>query len=365
MCEGEGLALSNDLKAVVLCAGEGTRLRPLTFSKPKHLLPVAGKPLLGHVLDALAAAGLREVGLVVGYLAEAVQGYVGSGEQWGLTATYIPQDQPLGLGHAIKQAAGFVDGAPFIVYLGDNLLGDGITPFVDAFRAGNGDAALLLKQVDDPRRYGVAVLDEQQHVTRLVEKPLDPPSDLAVVGVYAFQPVIFEAIDSIKPSARGELEITDAIQYLVEHNGVVKANLVEGFWEDAGEPSALLVANRYYLDRSVEQIDVSLGSNCQVTGAVHVESGTRITNTALQGPCLIGSNCHLDGCTIGPYASIGDGCDIRGSRIEDSIIQQKCQITGTALQHSVLGEKVQIGGGEGLACPLHMVLGDMAQIRML
>jgi len=357
--------LSGDLKAVVLCAGEGTRLRPLTFSKPKHLLPVAGKPLLGHVLDALVAAGLREVGLVVGYLAEAVQSYVGNGEQWGLTATYIPQEQPLGLGHAIKQAESFVDGAPFVVYLGDNLLGDGITPFVDDFRAGGCDAALLLKEVDDPRRYGVAVLDEQQHVTRLVEKPRVPPSKLAIVGVYAFQPVIFEAIDSIQPSARGELEITDAIQYLVDQGRPVRAAQVEGFWEDAGEPSALLVANRYYLDRSVGQINVSLGPNCEVTGAVYVGPGTRIINTALHGPCLIGSNCRIDGCTIGPYASIADGCDIEGSRVEDSIIQPKCQIAGTALQHSVLGEKVHIGGGRGLDCPLHMVLGDMAQIRML
>ena len=308
--------MSDDLKAVVLCAGEGTRLRPLTFSKPKHLLPVAGKPLLGHVLDALAAAGVHEVGLVVGYLAEAVQGYVGDGEQWGVTATYIRQEHPLGLGHAIKQAEGFLDGAPFLVYLGDNLLGDGITSFVDDFRAGNGDAALLLKEVPDPRRYGVAVVDERRRVTRVEEKPAQPPSNLAIVGVYAFQPIIFDAIDSIKPSPRGELEITDAIQHLIEQDRVVKA-------------------------------------------------GTRITNSRLEGPCLIGSNCRVDNCVIGPYAAIGDGCDITDSRVEDSIIQQKCQITGVALQHSVLGERVQIGGGETPERPLHMVLGDMAQIRML
>ncbi|MCE5237561.1 glucose-1-phosphate thymidylyltransferase [bacterium] len=357
--------MSDDLKAVVLCAGEGTRLRPLTFSKPKHLLPVAGKPLLGHVLDALAAAGVHEVGLVVGYLAEAVQGYVGDGEQWGVTATYIRQEHPLGLGHAIKQAEGFLDGAPFLVYLGDNLLGDGITSFVDDFRAGNGDAALLLKEVPDPRRYGVAVVDEQRRVTRVVEKPAQPPSNLAIVGVYAFQPIIFDAIDSIKPSPRGELEITDAIQHLIEQDRVVKAGLVAGFWEDAGEPAALLVANRFYLDRTVTETRVPLRNGCTLSGPASVGPGTRITNSRLEGPCLIGSNCHVDNCVIGPYAAIGDGCDIKDSRVEDSIIQQKCQITGVALQHSVLGERVQIGGGETPERPLHMVLGDMAQIRML
>jgi glucose-1-phosphate thymidylyltransferase len=357
--------LADDLKAVVLCAGEGTRLRPLTFSKPKHLLPVAGKPLLGHVLDALAAAGLREVGLVVGYLAEVVRGYVGSGEQWGLTATYLHQEQPLGLGHAIKQAEAFVDGAPFVVYLGDNLLGDGIVPFVDEFRAGACEAALLLKDVPDPRRYGVAVLDDHQHVQRVVEKPAVPPSNLAIVGVYAFRSSIFTAIDSLKPSARGEVEITDAIQGLVDQGCVVQAHRVEGFWEDAGEPAALLVANRFYLDRNVTTSNVTLGAGCEVTGPVHAGPGTRITNSSLRGPCLIGANCRLEGCTIGSYADIADGCDISGSHIEDSIIQPKCQITHVALQHSVLGEKVQVGGGEGLEFPLHMILGDLAQIRVL
>lgn len=356
--------ITADLKAVVLCAGEGTRLRPLTFSKPKHLLPVAGKALLGHVLEALAAAGIREVGLVVGHRSEAVQRYVGDGEQWNLSATYITQEQPLGLADAVKQAEGFVAGAPFLVYLGDNLLGDGICDFVDDFRAGACEAALLLKSVADPRRYGVAVLDEQHCVQRVVEKPADPPSTLAIVGVYAFTPVIFDAIGSIKPSARGELEITDAIQYLVEHGHAVKASVVSGFWEDAGEPAALLVANRRYLDAGVGAIEVILGGNCAVEGPVCVGKGTRITDSRLLGPCLIGRNCVIDHATIGPYASIGDGCDIRRSMIEDSIIQADCRISQVALQRSVLGEKVEISGRNGQDSPLHMILGDMAQIRM-
>ena len=353
------------MKAIVLCAGEGTRLRPLTFSKPKHLLPVAGKPLLGHVLETLAAVGLRDVGLVVGHRPEAVQRYVGDGEQWGITATYITQDQPLGLAHAIREARGFVDDAPFLVYLGDNLLENGIAHFLDDFCSTQCDAALLLKAVEDPRRYGVAVLDDSRRVTRLVEKPPDPPSNLAIIGVYAFQPVIFEAIERIKPSARGELEITDAIQRLVEDGAVVRASVVEGFWEDAGEPDALLVANRRYLDTRLQQIAESMRAEYDVQSRVCVGKGTRIINSELKGPCLIGRNCVIENSSIGPYASLGDGCAIQGSRIEDTVIQDDCRIQGLALQRSVLGEKVQISGGGNLDTPLHMILGDMAQIRMV
>jgi len=356
--------LSSDLKAVVLCAGEGTRLRPLTFSKPKHLLPVAGTPLLGHVLGALAAAGLREVGLVVGHRSEAVQRYVGDGDQWGLSATYIVQGQPLGLAHAVQQAEDFLAGSPFILYLGDNLLGAGINDFVDTFRGNDCDAALLLKEVDDPRRYGVAVLDDRQHVVQLLEKPKDPPSNLAIVGVYAFQPVIFEAIRSISPSARGELEITDAIQYLVSTGRRVKASVVEGFWEDAGEPAALLDANRIYLDSLDSHTGGVLDANCQTDGQVHVGKGTRVTNSVLKGPCLIGRNCVVDHCVVGPYSSIGDGCSLADSHITDSVIQEGCQVAQVKLEQSVLGEKVVILGAPGLSCPLRMMLGDMAQSRM-
>lgn len=356
----------NEVKAVVLCAGEGTRLRPLTFSKPKHLLPVAGKPLLGHVLECLAQAGIAEVGLVVGHHPEAVQRYVGDGDQWGLNATYITQEQPLGLGHAVKQTRAFIGDAPFIVYLGDNLLEHGIEEFVNEFRANGAQASLLLKEVDDPRRYGVAVLDDQQRVVRLVEKPAEPPSNLAIVGVYAFKPTIFEAIDSIKPSARGELEITDAIQYLVEQGATVGARVMEGFWEDAGEPRALLRANRKYLDLATEHIQGTISDDCQVEGKVLIGQGTRVSRTRIIGPCLIGRNCVVENSSIGPYAALGDGCVITDSRIEDSVIQDNCQISqiSAGLEGSVLGEKVQVVGGVPMIVPLHMILGDMAQIRM-
>ena len=358
--------MTGELKAVVLCAGEGTRLRPLTFSKPKHLLPVAGKPLLGHVLGSLADAGLTQVGLVVGHRPEAVQRYVGDGEQWGIEATYITQDQPLGLGHAIKQTRQFVGDSPFIVYLGDNLLENGIQEFVTEFRNDGMQASLLLKEVDDPRRYGVAVLDDQRRVLRLLEKPADPPSNFAIIGVYAFEPVIFEAIEQIKPSARGEVEITDAIQYLIEHEGVVSARVIDGFWEDAGEPKALLRANRQYLDLAVSQVQGSVSPDCMVSGTACIGKGTRVIDSRLIGPVLIGRNCVIEHATVGPYAAIGDGCEIINSVIADSVIQDNCRISGLpgGLDGSVLGENVQIVGGEPLNCPLRMILGDMAQIRM-
>lgn len=358
--------MTNNLKAVVLCAGEGTRLRPLTFSKPKHLLPVAGKPILGHVLETLAAADLDEVALVVGHHPEAVQRYVGDGSQWGLTATYITQGQPLGLAHAIGQTRGFVGDDPFVVYLGDNLLEDGITGFVAEFGAGNAQATLLLKEVEDPRRYGVVVLDDQQRVVRLVEKPADPPSNLAIVGVYAFTAAIFDAIANIKPSARGELEITDAIQYLVEQNATVTARVMSGFWEDAGEPKALLRANRKYLDLIAGEMHGRASADSVIEGVVHIGKGTRIVNSRIIGPCLIGQNCVIEDSTLQPYVMLGDGCAINDSLLEDCVIQHNCQIAHLAagLTSSVLGESVRIVGGEPIHGPLRMILGDMANIRM-
>lgn len=357
---------TNNLKAVVLCAGEGSRLRPLTFSKPKHMLPVAGKPILGHVLETLSQAGLNDVGLVVGHHPEAVQRYVGEGEQWGLTATYITQPQPLGLAHAVGQAREFVGADPFIVYLGDNLLEDGIAEFVANFAAGTSQASLLLKEVADPRRYGVAVLDDHQHVVRLVEKPLAPPSNLAIIGVYAFTSAIFDAIASIEPSARGELEITDAIQHLVKQQAEVSARVITGFWEDAGEPLALLRANRRYLDLIAGQMQGRASSDCSISGVVQIGKGTRIVNSRITGPCLIGQNCVVEDSTLKPYVMLGDDCVVEDSLLEDCVVQHNCEILHLAagLASSVLGESVRIAGGKPMLRPLSTILGDMAQIRM-
>lgn len=352
-------------KALLLCAGEGTRLRPLTFSKPKHLLPVAGKPLLGWALEAIAQAGLTDVGIVVGHRWEAVQSYVGNGTTWGLNVSYIKQEQPLGLAHAVKQGHSFVADEPFLVYLGDNLLEYSLSNFVAAFQAQQNDAALLLKAVQDPRRYGVAVLDERKHVKQLMEKPSHPPSPWAIVGVYAFTPAIFEAIDCIQPSARGELEITDAIQTLIEQGKAVQALVMDGYWLDAGEPMALLEANRIYLERVKPKMAEQQLERCHITGAVAIESGTHIFDCELQGPCVIGHNCRIEQSYIGPYVAIGDGCNIRACRIKNGIIQSQSRLEYVALEESVIGEHVHVTGHADFGKPLHMILGDMAQIRML
>ncbi len=352
-------------KALLLCAGEGTRLRPLTFSKPKHLLPVAGKPLLGWALEAISQAGLTDVGLVVGHRWEAVQGYVGNGTPWGLNVSYIRQEQPLGLAHAVKQAQRFVSDEPFLVYLGDNLLEYSLSNFVTAFQAQQNDAALLLKAVEDPRRYGVAVLDERQHVKQLIEKPAHPPSPWAIVGVYAFTPTIFEAIECIQPSARGELEITDAIQKLIEQGRAVQAHIMDGYWLDAGEPMALLEANRIYLERVEPEISEKQLERCQIVGAAAIGAGSQMIDCELQGPCVIGRNCRIEQSCIGPYVAIGDGCHIRSCRMENCIIQAQSRLEYVALEQSVIGEHVHVMGQAALSKPLHMILGDMAQIRML
>lgn len=357
----------SELKAVILCAGEGTRLRPLTFSRPKHLLPVAGKPLLGRALDTIREAGIREIALIVGHQAEAVQRYVGDGAAWDMEVTYIVQGQPLGLAHAVNCARDFVGASPFIVFLGDNLLEIGIQGFVNDFTEKRPDAALMLREVTNPQDFGVAVLAEDGSVQRLVEKPPEPPSNLAIVGVYAFTSPIFEAIDSIQPSARGEYEITDAIQWLIEDGRRIDATIFGGFWEDAGEPVALLRTNQLYLDRIEGRVDGDVGEACQICGIFQLGAGSRIRNTVITGPCYIGENCVLQDAVIGPHVSLGDGCQVRNSRIVDTIIQAGCRIENLpgGLVRSVLGQQVVVVGDGHDSSPLHLILGDMAQIRLM
>ena len=352
-------------KAVVLCAGEGTRLRPLTFSRPKHLLPVAGKPLLGWALESLVEAGIAEVGLVVGHRPESIQRYVGDGAAFGVEATYLTQPKPLGLAHAVDSAREFIGEDDFLLYLGDNLLEGGVAPLVEFYAAHRPAAALFVKQVADPCAYGVVVVEGNQ-VTRLLEKPPQPPSNLAIVGAYAFSQAIMEAIKETPPSARGEYEITDAIQRLVSTGQEVLALPVEGFWEDAGRPAELLLANRLYLDRMQPAVLGDLDARCSVEGSVRIGRGTRAVNCKITGPCLIGENCVLRDSTLGPYLSVDAGTSIIESRVENCIIQQDCQIQRLkgGLSDSVLGVQVEVIGPEnGAETPLRLLLGDMSSIR--
>lgn len=353
-------------KAVVLCAGEGSRLRPLTFSKPKHLLPVAGRPILGWALDAIRECGIRQAALIIGHQAEAVRRYVGAGDAWDMDVTYIPQMQPLGLGHAVSLAREYVDDEPFLVYLGDNLFERGICFFLEALAGNEWEAALLLKAVDHPEQFGVAVV-EGERIVRVIEKPARPPSDLAIVGVYAFQPGIFDAIYAIEPSARGELEITDAIARLIETGRPVRWSKVEGLWEDTGEPGALLRANHEWLTRRDLTIAPDTVENCRIEGPVGVETGTRVSDSHLIGPCLIGRNCIIADAVIGPDVAIDDGCEIIETRLRNCVVQRNTQVRHVAagLVDSVIGEHVEVQGrpGDGDGPPLSLLLGDMARMR--
>jgi glucose-1-phosphate thymidylyltransferase len=352
-------------KAVVLCAGEGTRLRPLTFSRPKHLLPVAGKPLLGWALQSLAEAGIEQVALVVGHRAEAIGRYVGDGSPWGMNATYVTQDKPLGLGHAVNAAREFIGADNFLLYLGDNLLEHGVSGLVKEFAARQPAALLSVKEVPDPRAYGVAVL-EGDRVVSLVEKPAEPLSNWAIVGAYAFRPEILTAIAATAPSARGEYEITDAIATLINSGAEVRACPVEGFWEDAGRPAELLVANRLYLDRLEPVLRGHVDESCAVEGAISLGAGSRAVNCRLRGPCLIQENCVLEDSTLGPYVALGPGCSVRDSVVEDCIIQQDCRIEHmrAGLRDSVLGTEVEVVSAEtGSTVSLSLLLGDLSHIR--
>jgi glucose-1-phosphate thymidylyltransferase len=329
------------------------------------LLPVAGRPLLGWALESLAEAGIAEVGLVVGYHPEAIQRYVGDGAAWGLEATYLTQPKPLGLAHAVDSAREFIGEDDFLLYLGDNLLEGGVAPLVKFFAQRRPAAALFVKAVEDPREYGVAVT-EGERVTGLQEKPSDPLSNLAIVGAYAFSSAIMQAIKETPPSARGEYEITDAIQRLVSTGQEVLALPVEGFWEDAGRPAELLLANRLYLDRMQPAVLGDLDGRCSVQGTARIGRGTRAVNCRILGPCLIGENCVLRDSTLGPYVSIDAGTSVIESRVENCIIQQdgRIQHLNGGLTDSVLGVQVEVIGPEnGADTPLRLLLGDMSSIR--
>ena len=350
-------------KAIILCAGEGTRLRPLTSLCPKHLLPVAGQPLVGWVLNDLAAVGIREVGLVVGYHADAIMRYVGEGAQWDLGITYLTQEQPLGLAHAVNTAREFVGDQPFLVYLGDNVLEAGLAEFVNRFSESQADVSILVKEVDDPRQYGVVEL-EGEAVVRMVEKPAHPRSNLAIVGVYALNSVIFDAIDHIQPSARGEYEITDAIQWVLDNQGQVTAHKLDGFWGDVASPADLLSTNRFFLDRVALVVDGQINDNSQLYGQVGVGTDSWVIESNITGPVIIGNNSVIENCTIGPYVSVGDGCHVVDSGLRNCIVRDSCSVRGVQLADSVLGENVEIiEAGGSPDQPLSLVVGDLTRIR--
>ncbi len=299
------------MRALILAGGKGTRLRPITFTRAKQLVPVANKPILFYAVEAIRDAGITEIGVIVGDTADEVRTALGDGSRWGVSFTYIPQEAPLGLAHAVKIAEEYMAGESFVMYLGDNLIKDGITRFVEEFDSNDADAQILLAHVPNASEFGVAELAEDGSILRLIEKPQDPPSDLALVGVYLFNHRVFEAVNAIEPSARGELEITDAIQWLVDNRCSVLPHIIGGWWKDTGKLEDMLEANRTVLDGIETDIAGETDATSEIHGRVRVGVGTRLQNSIVRGPAVIGESCEIVNAYIGPYTSLGDGCKVR------------------------------------------------------
>ncbi|MCL6643350.1 MAG: glucose-1-phosphate thymidylyltransferase [Candidatus Bipolaricaulota bacterium] len=354
------------MKAIILCAGEGTRMRPLTYTGAKHLIPVANKPVIFYSIEAVVQAGIKELGIVVSpHREEEFKIAVGDGSRWGVKISYILQHQPKGLAHAVSCAHEFVGRAPFLVYLGDNLLENGVTDFVREFERGHANASIVLYEVEDPRSFGVAQLKDGQ-IIRVIEKPKDPPSNLAIVGVYLFDEKIFEAIREIKPSWRDELEITDAIQRLIDKGYRVTPHLVQGWWKDVGKPEDMLHANRLLLERIMTQIAGELDGRSQITGRVQIAPGAQIKNSELRGPLVIGEGALIEDSFIGPFTAVGPRVTIRHSEIEYSIVMEGSQIEGIGrIDHSLIGRNVELTRSPVKPKAYKMMLGDNSKVGII
>jgi glucose-1-phosphate thymidylyltransferase len=330
------------MRALVLSGGEGSRLRPLTHTQAKQLIPIAGQPILFHALEAIRDAGIVEVGIVVGSTAAEVRDAVGDGARWGLAISYIEQPAPLGLAHAVMTAADFVRGEPFLMYLGDNVLLEGVTRFVREFERTRPDAQIFVAQVSEPEHFGVVELHDARAV-RLVEKPRAFLSDLALVGVYLFDDSILEACATLSPSPRGEYEITEAIQWLIDRGKNVRVEMLDGWWKDTGRPEDLLEANRMLLAAHEPKVAGDVDAETTIEGSVTVAAGANVRASKLIGPVMIGPGCTVEGSTIGPDVSLEDGCRVRGSTIRDSILMAGCTVTDVErLEASILGRNVDV-----------------------
>ena len=354
------------LKGLILSGGKGTRLRPITYTSAKQLVPVANKPVLFFGIEAMAAAGIEEIGIIIAPETGAeIRSVTGDGSAFGVQITYIEQDEPLGLAHAVLTAEPFLGSSPFVMYLGDNLLQGGMTDLVGAFREHEPDALILLTPVPDPEHFGVAELEDGR-VTRLVEKPPEPKTDLALVGVYMFTSGIHDAARAIEPSGRGELEITDAIQYLVDGGRRVEPHIVQGWWKDTGRLDDMLEANRLVLDTIETKVEGELVAST-THGRVIIEAGARLEHATVRGPAIIGAGARLTNCYIGPYTAVGPDCVVDHAEVEHSIL-----LEGSSVQHldgrmesSLLGRNVVIGRSSGQPRAFHFMVGDNSEIGIL
>ena len=351
------------MKGLILSGGKGARLRPLTFTSAKQLVPVANKPVLFYGIETLAAAGIRDIGIVVGDTHEEIEAAVGDGSHWDVSVTYIPQDEPRGLAHAVLISEPFLESGPFVMYLGDNLLAKGIVSLVEEFEATKPAAQILLTPVPNPEQYGVAETDGDK-VIRLVEKPRAPKSNLALVGVYMFGPDVFDSVKRIKPSFRNELEITDAIQDLIDRGLVVRPHIVDGWWKDTGRLEDMLEANRLILDQIDTRIDGTVDDASRIEGKVVIESGAVIANSVVRGPVIIGENAQIHDAYIGPFTAIMSDVEVRGSEIEHSIVMEGSRITGLTdrVTDSLIGRNVKIHQHPAKPAALRFMLGDRSEV---
>jgi glucose-1-phosphate thymidylyltransferase len=360
------------LKGLILSGGRGTRLRPITHTSAKQLVPVANKPVLFYGIEAMAAAGIEQVGVVIAPETGAeIEAAAGDGSRFGVNITYVLQDEPLGLAHAVLTAEAFLGSSPFVMYLGDNLLQGGISDLVATFREHEPDALILLTPVPDPEHYGVAELADSGQgqagrVVRLLEKPSAPVTDLALVGVYMFTAQIHAAARAISPSGRGELEITDAIQHLVDEGRRIEPHIVRGWWKDTGRLSDLLEANRLILDNLIGRIDGEL-IDSRADGRVVIEAGARLERTTVRGPAIVGAGAQLSDCYIGPYTAIGEQCTISGAEVEHSILLAGCSVRDLdgRMESSLLGRDVSVRRGDRQPRAYRFMVGDNSDISIL
>jgi glucose-1-phosphate thymidylyltransferase len=363
------------MKGLILSGGAGTRLRPITHTSAKQLVPVANKPILFYGIEDMVEAGIKEIGIIVGGTADEIEAAVEDGARWGAEITYIPQEAPLGLAHCVLIARDFLAEDDFVMYLGDNMLQQGLKEFVDAFESerarGPGrdgrvlSSQILLAHVEDPRQSGVAVLGDDGEVVRLIEKPQDPPSDLAVVGVYLFDPEIHTAVRSIEPSARGELEITDAIQWLVDHGRRVRHEILRGWWIDTGKKDPLLESNRLVLETLESRIDGSVDESSRIEGRVVVEAGAEIRNSRVRGPAVIGAGTRIVNSFIGPFTSVADHCEILDSEVEHSVLLDHSRVVGVPrLTDSLIGHEVDVVRSGETPVATRLLVGDHSRVEL-
>jgi glucose-1-phosphate thymidylyltransferase len=348
----------------VLAGGAGTRLRPLTHTSAKQLVPVANKPVLFYALEALADAGVTQVGMIVGDTAAEIRAAVGDGSRFGIEVTYIPQAAPLGLAHCVLIAADFLGDDEFVMYLGDNFIIGGIGHLVDEFRAGTADAQILLTRVPDPTQFGVAEIDEHGQVFRLVEKPKEPRSDLALVGVYLFRRAIQDAVRAISPSPRGELEITDAIQWLIDDGKDVRSRQITGYWKDTGRVEDMLECNRMVLE-ATEAATHGTVTDSELIGRVVVEAGAEVIGSRILGPAIIGAGTRVVDSYVGPFTAIAEDCVLIDTEIEYSIVLGASRICGVRrIEGSLIGREVEVLPSDGPVKAYRLVLGDHSVVRV-